>query len=453
MTSFLHLPPELFRLIVRHVDQPSLKSLRLTCRTLRPATTAKLFHTVRLFPDDQSCDRMESLLDDPQQRELPRKIYINTLDQDFDPDDADQQPEAEWPKRWDTLLPRVKEFDNLRSAVLRLDRNYGAETEYWESSYPHSPAFRFRALDRFFSMVASLKLPLKELAIRNLQVDNPRSEKTREILANILPSLETLRLTIVSEYNEAAPEHDIERPEPHKFYQELPSTWLAPAANSLQHLSLVGQDYFGFYPKLDLSGIHFPHLKSLSLGNYTFSDDSQVEWILSHAATLEELFFDDCAVLYDVAIYEENLGRCAISKDETGFRRDDSQFLERKYFRFWDRRWHHLFHTFAEKLPNLRRFTMGSGRWRYGAPFEKEEDIRVGLFINRYMTCYDGYGPSCYIVRNHTLQEGERVSPECDREDQEALRMLLQKLGQTVQENYTMDDGSNVKDLVSDRRW
>lgn len=59
-------------------------------------------------------------------------------------------------------------------------------------------------------MALSLKLPLKELGIRNLQVDNPRCEKTQEMLANVLPSLETLRLTIVSEYTEAAPEDDIE---------------------------------------------------------------------------------------------------------------------------------------------------------------------------------------------------------------------------------------------------
>ncbi|KAF9888943.1 hypothetical protein FE257_008112 [Aspergillus nanangensis] len=435
MHSLLNLPAELLPLILRHVRRPGLKSLRQTCRTVRPATTAALFHTVRLFPDDESADRMERLLADPQLRKLPRKIYINTIEEDLDQDDADQQEKCEWPQRWKTLLPRVKEFSNLQSAVLRFDQNYGAEAKYWENCYPQNPTFRFRALDRFFEIVASLNLPLKELGIRHLQVDNPRSDKTRENLTKVLSSLETLRLTIVSEYSSAAPEHDIERPEPHKFYQELPSLWLAPAANSLQHLSLVGREYFGFYPKLDLSGIHFPRLKSLSLGNFTFSDDSQIDWILSHADTLEELYLDDCIILYDVAIYDSNLHRCAISKDETESRVDDSQYSGRKHFRAWDRRWHHIFTTFAEKLPNLRRFVMGSSGWFHGAPFEKEEEIRVDLFDDwyMYMACYDGYGPTCYMNDDVDPEQGEREPPKCNEEDREALRMLLRKVGQTVE--------------------
>lgn len=100
---------------------------------------------------------------------------------------------------------------------------------------------------------------------------------------------------------------------------------------------------------------------------------------------------------------------------------------------------------------------MGSSVWDWGvAPFEKEEEIRVGLFYNRYLACNDGVGPSCYITGPPGgPRDDVKQRPECDEEDREALRMLLRKLGQTVQENYTIciNYRHSVKDLISDRMW
>jgi len=54
---------------------------------------------------------------------------------------------------------------------------------------------------------------------------------------------------------------------------ELPSLWLQPAANNLTTLVLYQTFYFGYSPKLDLRGVHFPHLRTLALGNYVFTHD------------------------------------------------------------------------------------------------------------------------------------------------------------------------------------
>lgn len=83
MNPFLRLPADLVPLVIRHLDRASLKSLRQTCRAVSAASTAQLFHTVQLFPDDQSCDRMEHLLADPEKRKAPREIYINTIEEDL----------------------------------------------------------------------------------------------------------------------------------------------------------------------------------------------------------------------------------------------------------------------------------------------------------------------------------------------------------------------------------
>ncbi|KAF2815394.1 uncharacterized protein BDZ99DRAFT_516121 [Mytilinidion resinicola] len=79
---------------------------------------------------------------------------------------------------------------------------------------------------------------------------------------------------------------------------ELPSLWLRPAAASLCHLTLGCHEVlFGYYPKLDLKGVHFPCLKTLALRNFAFSHEWQLEWLTSHSDTLREAYLGNCAVL------------------------------------------------------------------------------------------------------------------------------------------------------------
>lgn len=200
--------------------------------------------------------------------------------------------------------------------------------------------------------------------------------------------------------------------------------------------------------------MHLPHLESLSLGNFTFAYDSQIDWIVSHAASLRDLYLDDCPILYDVAMYEEHLDACGLSLGETEFRRDDSQYGSRKCFRAWDRRWHHIFATFESKLSQLRNLYMGSSGWCGLAPFEKEDEIQVALFSNRYMACYDGYGPSIYMTDGDISEDYERKAPSCNEEDRDALRSLLRKLGQPVKESYSLTrrgyNSGTVKGLICD---
>lgn len=199
---------------------------------------------------------------------------------------------------------------------------------------------------------------------------------------------------------------------------------------SLQHLSLYSREYSGFYPHVDLSNLFFPHLRTLSLGNFCFFHDDQIDWILKHGDTLEEIYLDDCAVLYDFSMMEDNLDACPLPRD-TLVRREGDNSL----YGSFEKRWHHIFDQFAEKLPKLRHFRIGSGDWNSGIPFEQERDIKVGLFRNRYMCCYDGYGPSPYMVGEDPkdptyLEDTWRPSPECEDEDRAALQKLLAKLGQ-----------------------
>lgn len=297
---------------------------------------------------------------------------------------------------------------------------------------PETIAFRTETLGIFFEWLASFEAPLRELGIRNMQDVNVEDERVSTNIEKVLQNLRTLRLSIVTEHNDAAPEDDLESPEPHNFFAQLPSMWLKPSASHLEHLTLSCDNYFGFYPKLEASEVHFPNLKSLAFGNYCFVRDSQLEWILSHAATLTDLSFDDCAILYDVCLAEEHINWGPFQKGEMETRPEqDGQFRE-KYYCSYNKRWHDYFDSFRTKLPHLSQFLIGNNDWGDGVPFEKEAEVKICLRESRYMVCYDGNGPSPYMEHHDGCLESERLRPKCDDEDRDSLRLLFEKTGQRV---------------------
>lgn len=109
----------------------------------------------------------------------------------------------------------------------------------------------------------------------------------------------------------------------------------------------------------------------------------------------------------------------------------DSQF-RLKYYHSYNKRWHDYFDAFRTKLPHLSQFLIGSNDWDDGVPFEKEAEVKICLRRNRYMACYDGYGPSPYMEHFHEYLDEEMVPPKCDDQDMDSLRLLLEKTRQRV---------------------
>ncbi|KAF7626505.1 F-box domain protein [Aspergillus flavus] len=446
MPQLLHLPGELLARVISHIDQSALKQLRQTCRTLAQFVSRELFHTVHLFPDEESYERVRNISNNTILRSLVRKIYINTCYNDSEWGD----PDCTLTEPFKDAILQLKRFPNVQSTVLRFDKNCCVDddgVEMWRSEWPQPPTYREEVLHVFFSWLTSLDVPIKELGICNLQDLTIKDTDTRAMMAKVLCGLQSLRLNIATEHHEASPEEDLEFPEPHEFFAEMPFAWLKPTMGSLENLTIYCDNYWGFFPKLDLKGIHFPRLKTLALGNFGFAQDAHVEWIVSHEATLAELYLDDCTILYDVGITKENIGRCSFEKTEMEVRiREDCPSLS-KHYRSYEKRWHDLFDTFRTRLPLLRHFRMGTTCWSDGMPFEKEANINIGLMNDRYMVCYDGYGPSPYMTGRGNARDNEKVAPECDEEDRNALRLLLQSIGQSAPESWSVDY-REVEDLL-----
>ncbi|PCG90480.1 Hypothetical protein PENO1_098930 [Penicillium occitanis (nom. inval.)] len=444
MASITVLPNELLARIISFLDRSSLKAIRETSRLLSQFATLRLFDTLRLFPDEGSYEAVDRITDHVTLKKMVKKVYVNTCEDDYDDYD---EGEVELTKDFKDRIANFRDCPNVKSAVLRFDKHCSAGREEWRVGSPETIAFRTETLGIFFKWLASNEAPLRELGIRNMQDVNVRYEKISTDIEKVLQNLRTLRLSIVTEHNDAAPEDDLEFSEPHNFFAQLPSMWLKPSASSLEHLTLSCDNYFGFYPKLEASEVHFPNLKSLAFGNYCFVRDSQLEWILSHAATLTDLSFDDCVILYDVCLAQEHINWGPFQKSEMETRRELDGQVRVKYYRSYNKRWHDYFDSFRTKLPHLSQFLIGSNDWGDGVPFEKEAEVKIGLRENRYMACYDGYGPSPYMEHYDKCLEWERVPPKCDDEDRDSLRLLFEKTGQRVVKIPSL---SSFQDYISE---
>ncbi|EAW16957.1 F-box domain protein [Aspergillus fischeri NRRL 181] len=454
MVHITALPSELLTLIVSYVDSSSWKNLRQTCRLLSYVTAQLLFETLKLYPTQDSYEIMDEILTGSILEDAVKKVYINTREHPYESDDEE---EAYFPGEFENRIPRLKTWSKVQNVVLQFDKRCGLSRHHWITKPPQTVAFRKKALSVFFEWLASFEVPLQALGIQHLQDINIKDDELSDRITKVLRNLRALRLSIVSEHNTATTEDPQELwnqdrfslfPESRSFFTKLPSVWLKPTTSSLEHLTLFCDTWFGFRPKLELSKVHFPHLKSLVLGNFTFFRDSQLEWILSHGATLSELSLDDCMILYDLCLFENKLGEYSFNEDEMELRLEDDG--EAGHYRSYNKRWHHYFDAFRTRLPRLRQFRIGTSDWTHGVPFEAESEMRIGLLDERYGVFYDGWVPTPYVDVSYWPEPWERGPPKCNKEDRRSLRLLFDHIGQEVEESWTLH-GIRVKNLIEVR--
>ncbi|GFG06186.1 hypothetical protein IFM5058_02798 [Aspergillus udagawae] len=453
MVHITALPSELLTLIVSYVDPSSWKNLRQTCRLLSCFTTQLLFETLKLYPTEGSYEIMDEIVKGSTLGDAVKKVYISTREHPYDSDDEE---EVYFPNEFENRISDLKPLSKVQNAVLQFDKRCGMSRHHWITKPPQTVAFREKALSVFFEWLASLDVPLQSLGIQHLQDINIKDDELSNRITKVLRYLRSLRLSIVSEHNTATTEDPREFwnedrfslfPESQSFFTELPSVWLKPTASSLEHLTLFCDTWFGFRPKLELSEVHFPHLKSLVLGNFTFFQDSQLEWILSHGATLSELSLDDCMILYDLSLLEDTLGEYSFNKDEMELRLEDDGEAGYGYYYSYNKRWHHYFDAFRRRLPHLRNFRIGTSDCTHGVPFETEPEMRIGLLEERYGVFYDGWVPTPYVDVSYWPEPWERGPPNCNKEDRKSLRLLFDHIGQEVEESWTLH-GIRVKNLI-----
>ena len=223
---------------------------------------------------------------------------------------------------------------------------------------------------------------------------------------------------------------------------ELPSLWLKPAANNLTTLVLYQTFYFGYSPKLDLRGVHFPNLRTLALGNYVFTHNVspnpslvlklpecpnltftlppetkwQLDWLTSHTK-LESLYLDDCITLYYahlinfpldedgypqiLTLPNKTTSNQGTARGGTGTR--THHFIDMPWSKIFNHISSHLLSSSPSSSPfkSLVKFRIGtSPRWerRRRGLFDRldYEQTPIRLNADRYQIFDTGIGPYQY---------------------------------------------------------
>ncbi|KAJ5336447.1 uncharacterized protein N7506_004469 [Penicillium brevicompactum] len=275
-----------------------------------------------------------------------------------------------------------------------------------------SEEYRSTILKWLLPEAVALPRLLKEFAIQN----NQNTTQLGEHGDAILGGLSSLRLNVAHASDAGVSDEEVEKERIVDFYNRLlPSVWPKPAMSSLRSLALYADMSWGNYPRMPLKATHFPSLRTLSFGRYCFSEDAQLDWIISHSSTLQELYLDDCSILFEFAASDTDPQHDSTLPGTIVLQSPDEGRGLRCHYR---RRWHDYFASLESGLPHLRHFAIGRGDWYEGMPFEEEHQIRPVLLRDRYM-----------VVDRFVSQDQH---PKCDEKDKKALKRLFRKIGQKV---------------------
>ncbi|KAG9567206.1 hypothetical protein KCU71_g3514, partial [Aureobasidium melanogenum] len=445
-------------------DVASLQNLRLASRQFSHACATHLYCCARLLPTEGSATRYNEILSTPNVAQLVQKVIFQTrmvpggstscyARQHPGEDDDYREPH---PFFMDAL-GRVGRFPNLTHVELAFSITccgpsgftYGDETEDVE--------FREEVLSAFYAGLNHPKHPaakVYDLGIKNLQDITPQvlidsAENTdngfKKDFQQVMSRITRFSLQVATEEDEASPENELHIPEIHDFFgHELETYWLAPIANNLLYLKLYASTMlFGMYPRCNLP--RFPRLRKLLLGNLSVVNDDQIDWILSHAATLEELTLDDAIIGIGARFTEQSVDVINRRVNYLPLKIEDGRpcYRPQPTLRYtpqrwlWSTRWHHIFNRFQHGLPHLKYFAFGHGNRGENASFDEAEALTCELETDRYHYFDEGSGPSNWLSNHyHTKAYKYREKdkdeivyhPECDEEDWQALKDLVHEL-------------------------
>lgn len=440
----LQLPVELRRLCISFLDNlreefdetfDTLKQLRLVNKEIGTIATEFLFGTAVLRSTDESANAFQELVLSPLSH-LVRRTVIHTNTYEDDPQD-----ESELLESFAEAIGTLPGFENLQELQLKFAQECAAEPDtYLDLGYftavCETPEYRSAVLKIVLEALEGV-ITLRVLSIRNLQDHMDRQILQSETFRSVRSRLTSLHLQIATEDIE---QHELDCAAIHQgFTVDLPLFWLKPTASHLTRLTLYSYTAkWGLYPFVDFRQIGpLPCLESLSLGNWTIAHEWQIDWILSHGATLKQLLLDDCPII--VAL------RMARDDDMVRLSFPDLQPLPGEdhspYFTLVPLRWHMVFDRFRSSLSQLEHFAMyGSNRdWTEDA-FEHRYSLENCLRANRYHTFDGGWSdwedPIRQCNKDHIFYHNyydrpnpnyRRVEyPACFDEDLKGLQRLLE---------------------------
>jgi hypothetical protein len=439
---FFKLPVELQHQCVRSLDVATFRSLRLVNKSAIALATEHLFSTVVLLPTNASAEKYMTVLESTKLNPIVQGVIFNTSEDPL----SDERKESVLLDSFRDALFSVTRFRNLRKVDLKFARNCAMSLPF-EVAVAETEHFRTEVLRALFYGLNKKRNPpahVPFLTVKNLQDRTDEKFYDSVPFLKVTRRLQRLHLQIATEDDEDCPyQNSYQEGCQRCFNVGLPNRWLKPLQTQLTHLSLYSAEcMWGFWPMCPLRDMHFPSLKSLALGNWTIVHEWQIDWLLSHGPTLEELILDDCPIVTTLKMYAD---RVKTYWPDAG--RPWTNYVGGLcWFKEAPLRWHHVFPRFQDSFPRLCNFAMGSG-----TTFEQRYELAARCVNGRYYMFDDERlslqwiggdeswiheqqlgenGPMLVPVRGYRfLMEGRRQHtvyfPTCDAEDMEALVALM----------------------------
>ena len=312
---------------------------------------------------------------------------------------------------WRNAASGICRFPNLSTVHIRFrDRFFNDETSGMNGRWmTEDTEFQIDVLKTVFATLNDKGSPtpkFRSLSIKNLQSNNDVEIRDSPDFKAVISRLAELHLAITAVDLGGYPENSIGLEAPHDFFKHgLLNSWLRPISGNLTHLMLHTNTYWGWTPAFDARVLHFPKLKYLALGNYTFAHDWQIDWITSQFPALETLVLRNCPIVFYISYGEQpDLFTLTIShEDHTEILiRESSKSLDNALCHHvhwvYNSRWHDFFPKLQVGLPSLTKFVYAHGEWLHtfdgGDAIDGDDEITSTLHHKRYIAFHGGTGRS-----------------------------------------------------------
>ncbi|KAE8381321.1 hypothetical protein BDV26DRAFT_301779 [Aspergillus bertholletiae] len=377
-----------------HRNLQDICNARLVSRLWHTLATPLVFENVTLAYNEQY-QAWNDMVDREVVRQAIRYAYIRSAP-------VDDHPDGIWNAYSDCgynglidAIGRLAELDRIKALHLRFSRHCGgAEGDYHRDEVVETISSRQKILESVFQAIQRRSSythgarTVGSLTIENLQ-NAPLPEFTSsKLFKSVTKNIHALHLMVADEYDDAGPDWDTYRIERRVFEPYLHHQWLAPLSDHLVHLTLSFQVGWGTIPGyFDGSGLHFPRLEMLNLGNFVIGHHDQFDWVLTQSS-LVSLCLDRCSIVSHITTHRSNLHEWAVRTHDWheyplgSFGIDDDCAI----FGF-SGTWEAIFDGICTKLSNLREFRF---HYEYEPVFPVcPEMLSVSLTKQRYTTFDD----------------------------------------------------------------
>jgi hypothetical protein len=326
---------------------------------------------------------------------------------------------------WQECVSRFSDLPNLREVSLKFHPDVGNPKPHEIVVYhpPEDVELRTDVLNTLFTALDRKHLNVDTLSIEHLQ-DFTSGVYTTSAFENVRNKLKSLHLKISMEWCEYGPSGDIDRPEKHDFFNEgLDTFWLKPLQSQLTQLSIHADDFWGVYPRWDPRALHFPQLRSLSLGKWSIAHQWQIDWLLSHSATIEEYYLDDCPIVHALRHFDHQYKTMSWESNELSICSDKESDDYTDGFVYPPLRWAYILSQFATQLKRLRKFGMARGN-SWGHRYKLPHTLDVG----RYMLFDPRTCPTAWDQDDMAKSDDEVTFQSCWYHDWELEGKSVEKL-------------------------